>query len=365
MASNDLKKQVAKIGTRFVWEYYNRLNNDPDRLFEFFHESSFLLIGTEPTLTDSVTSLQEINKKIQAQNFKENTVSLSAVDCQEGIDGGIFILVLGIISGQQETIPRKFVQTFFLGHEINDPLHFYVQNSVFRYLTEPATNAPSEQTSSSNHVSSQPAHPTPIVHAKIPIEEPIVVEQPQQAPQPQQPVSTPKETQAVSQEPQEPAKGSGSNPPQKKATSWASIFGNSSSATEPQAQEQTPQPSTLPKNPPKKAVPQEEAPISKTDQGVASVFIKNLPPSATQKDIRDIFSKMGDIVRVTLRADKGFCFVDYKHAESVKKVMEHVASNTIEIKGQKISVEEKKGKPNFQEENRGPNKRDSINFRKN
>lgn len=73
MSSNDPKKVVAKIGTRFVWEYYNRLNNDPDRLFEFFHENSYLLIGTEPTLTDSVTTLVVKNyyylyKKIKFYN---------------------------------------------------------------------------------------------------------------------------------------------------------------------------------------------------------------------------------------------------------------------------------------------------------
>jgi len=381
MSSNDPKKVVAKIGTRFVWEYYNRLNNDPDRLFEFFHENSYLLIGTEPTLTDSVTTLVEINRKIQVQNFKENTVSLSAVDCQEGINGGIFILVLGIISGQQESVPRKFVQTFFLAHEANDPLHFFVQNSVFRYLTESVTNAQNEQINL-NHISASFQQPQPkqtqqnsipsvtLESTKETSEEPIVsVEQPSQPP-----LSTPNEKQQNVQESQG-QKGPTSqtsvniptsNPPRK----WASADSGPSSILQSPSPETTAQDSTSSKNIPTRNIPHEEVSKKPDNEGpVLSIYIKFLSQTTTQQQIKDFFSKMGEITRITLRPEKGFCFVDYKSPESVKKVMEYAASNTIEINGKKVSVEEKKTKTTNFQENRGGsnrtfNRRDEDNYKK-
>ncbi|CAJ0920834.1 22508_t:CDS:2 [Entrophospora sp. SA101] len=56
----------------------------------------------------------EINEKIESLKYKNCKVIVTNVDCQASNDNGILIQVVDFMSNNDDKVPRKFVQTFFL-----------------------------------------------------------------------------------------------------------------------------------------------------------------------------------------------------------------------------------------------------------
>jgi len=338
-----MESRIIQIGIRFVREYYERLIADPDKLYEFFNENSYLTIGrTNTILPESVSSLQEINKKIQSQNFKESDVQILTVDCQESVEGAIFILVTGILQN------RKFVQSFLLiSHQ--QQKQYSLQNSIIRFLEDGSEQPvpPNVNTLHSEQESMLTPHSQPAPNVE---EQPIKVDTtPSETP-------TPKSSQqgeSSNHTPETPPTSAQSpiqTPPVKKPFSWASHGESHHTAQSPSVPHPPAQPPHHQETPMKKtsaAKSDDSYGGSKSDykgQEFYSIFINNFPPgvTVTEIQIREIFSKMGEIARITLRVDKGYCFVDFKHQDSVKKVLEHIRNTPITINGMAISVAEKK-----------------------
>lgn len=53
----------------------------------------------------------------------------------------------------------------------------------------------------------------------------------------------------------------------------------------------------------------------------ATLFIKNVPDRTSQTDIRNMFDKYGNVISITLVAQRGFCFVDYDSPAAVDAVL--------------------------------------------
>jgi len=174
-----MEQSASVVGNRFVLKYYTVLNQKPTSLHQFYKANSSFTFGLEDesntTPEDAVIGSENIGKKIDSLDFHDCKVSLAVVDCQDSLNGGVLVTVIGYLSNKGET-PRKFVQTFFLAVQ-TEPQGYFVLNSVFRYLKDPT-------------VFPQPNIKTPAV---------------QQSPQVQQPLQQVAEVQQSTKEPEKPA----------------------------------------------------------------------------------------------------------------------------------------------------------------
>jgi len=73
-----------------------------------------------------------------------------------------------------------------------------------------------------------------------------------------------------------------------------------------------------------------------------SLYLRNLPSTVTELDIKLAFAKFGKVQKVTLLADHGYGFVYFYSPESIPLVMRHIATNPIVIDNKPIRIEERK-----------------------
>jgi hypothetical protein len=62
-----------------------------------------------------------------------------------------------------------------------------------------------------------------------------------------------------------------------------------------------------------------------------SLYLRNLPSTITELDIKLAFAKFGKVQKVTLLADHGYGFVYFYKAESIPLVLRHVATNPVRL----------------------------------
>eukprot|EP01112_Ceratiomyxa_fruticulosa_P004575 TRINITY_DN15112_c0_g1_i1.p1 TRINITY_DN15112_c0_g1~~TRINITY_DN15112_c0_g1_i1.p1 ORF type:complete len:270 (-),score=87.31 TRINITY_DN15112_c0_g1_i1:1155-1964(-) len=139
-----------QVGRQFLMNFYTVVHERPEELYKFYCDKSTVTRAEdEESVGDSVVGVEGINKKIQDLGLKGSRVRVVAVDCQESLNGSVFISVVGLIASD-DGHPRKFTQSFFL--ERNDTENgpsYYVLNDVFRFLSdvsaEEAYDQPSQE----------------------------------------------------------------------------------------------------------------------------------------------------------------------------------------------------------------------------
>ena len=74
-----------------------------------------------------------------------------------------------------------------------------------------------------------------------------------------------------------------------------------------------------------------------------SVYLRNLPFTVTEDQIKNALSKFGTVVRVSIR--KGFGFVEYSTLQEALGAIEKCKDTSVPIEGRPVYVEERKFKP--------------------
>ncbi|CAJ0648253.1 15808_t:CDS:2 [Entrophospora sp. SA101] len=123
--SSPTTTNIMEIGWLFVHEYYVFLNKQPSHLHRFYGKNSCLIHGIEGESVKTLFGEMEINEKIESLKYKNCKVTVTNVDCQASKDSGILIQVVGFMSNNDDEVPRKFVQTFFLATQTDG---YYVEN---------------------------------------------------------------------------------------------------------------------------------------------------------------------------------------------------------------------------------------------
>lgn len=77
--------------------------------------------------------MQAINEKILSLDYGKLSADITTVDAQDSYNGGVFVLVTGYLTGE-DNLRRKFTQSFFLAPQDKG---YFVLNDVFRYVDEP------------------------------------------------------------------------------------------------------------------------------------------------------------------------------------------------------------------------------------
>jgi hypothetical protein len=379
---------ATQVGTYFLRNYYNLLQQNPDVVHQFYSDASTMvrvddLAGTNTT----VNNMMDIHSLIISLNFTQ--IEIKTANFVNSWGDGVLVMVSGLVQTKEYSHQRKFIQMFFLAPQekgyfvLNDYFHFVDQEQVQpapviaqenfesnlasntvvetvpEYIHEEESQAPQQITSEENEAVdnynySEPSQQVISHHdnwgEELLPEEPLSSFSNGMAMAPEEPVQPPPLPPPHVEEPVgEPVK-----------KTYASIL-KTAKAPMPVAQ---PVPVSKPHHPTVESnqahlsvmtsTAAAERPRSDTygeaashdDEGESkSVYVGNLPSSVTEADLESEFKKFGrlipDGVAIRSRKETGgyYAFVEF---EELSGVHNSLRASPIEINGRQIYVEERK-----------------------
>ncbi|WEW58813.1 hypothetical protein PRK78_004281 [Emydomyces testavorans] len=151
-SKNDIPKD--EVAWFFVEQYYITLSRSPEKLHLFYSRKSQFVSGNEAEKVGVSVGQSAIQDRIKLLDYHDTKVRVLNVDSQASFDN-ILVCVIGELSSKSEP-PRKFVQTFVLAEQtngyyvLNDIIRFLVDDDEETASDEevaekaPATEAPVE-----------------------------------------------------------------------------------------------------------------------------------------------------------------------------------------------------------------------------
>ncbi|KAI3683355.1 hypothetical protein L1987_83858 [Smallanthus sonchifolius] len=368
---------AVQVGTFFVGHYYQVLQTQPDLVHQFYSDRSTLL-RVDGHSRETATSMLQIHALIMSLNY--TGIEIKSVHALESWDRGVLLLVSGSVHVKDFNVKRNFVQTFFLAPQetgyfvLNDIFHFIDDQPIhhhhpFAYLTQNdlvsklnASTALREQAPS--YMSGADIHAREFVPPATVVENGTAnnysfQEQQTQAPgaesiledsyavqtngSVQNSVNAPQDCMAnveeVVEEPQKHtyasivSKGhSAPSAPREHSFTKSTSLSELNHVSESNAQQSA---ATL-----TDAV--EDPSLVDNEAEVKSVYVKNVPSTATASDIEEEFKKFGKIrqdgVAIRTRKDLDVCYA-FVEFEDITGVHNAIKASTVEIGGQQVSIE--------------------------
>ncbi|XP_017637826.1 nuclear transport factor 2-like isoform X2 [Gossypium arboreum] len=356
------------VGNAFVEQYYHILHQSPNLVHRFYQDSSCLSRPDMYGNMTTVTTMQAINEKVLSLNYEDYTAEIKTADAQDSFEKGVIVLVTGCLTGK-DNVRRKFTQTFFLAPQDKG---YFVLNDIFRYVEEKElqnsvpVNGINEQASTSA-LTPEP-EPTHDNLAEDPLtypededvnndaevfdpsdkEEGSVIED--EVVEPQN-ITSPNETVVVVDSPPVVLEDA----PKKSYASIVKVM-KTNTASAP-VYVPTNNVRVAPKEPHSivsaKPAPATEVALPNSDNAPESsndneeghsIYVRNLPYTATPAQLEVAFKKFGPIKRngIQVRSNKQgftFGFVEFENASSVQSALE---ASPITIGDRQAAVEEKR-----------------------
>jgi RNA recognition motif-containing protein len=365
------------VARSFTKQYYEILHNKPQQLYRFYKEESNFFHGDENQTTETIAGGESIREKVESLNLAGAKVDLTngSLDAQRSDNNAVFLVVTGKFT-MPGRCPRPFVQSFLLVSQSGKPdaqPSYYVRNSVFRLFGDDVAAPPK--------VKSEPVVTTAVFEKteEVPVVEPVKEEKKEEkeaeiSSEEDDKVETPVvetstediDMSTVTSEPDyvnvsvknetasvettvesapKDVKEANEEPivvkEKTKPASWACLFAGGS--PEP-VQEDTKL---------KKVAPiKQKEPVATNDKVSSStnksagpprtLYLCQLPAEVVETDVKELFESYGTIKKIDVHAHKGFAFVDFADASSVKKAMQN--NGNFVIRGTTIQVEERQTK---------------------
>ncbi|XP_062192058.1 nuclear transport factor 2-like isoform X1 [Phragmites australis] len=380
---------ATQVGTYFLRNYYNLLQQNPDVVHQFYSDASTMvrvddLAGTNTT----VNNMMDIHSLIMSLNFTQ--IEIKTANFINSWGDGVLVMVSGLVQTKEYSHQRKFIQMFFLAPQekgyfvLNDYFHFVDQEQV-----QPAPVI-AQENFESNLASNTVVETVPeyiheeesqAVQCAVPItsEENDAVdnytysEPPQQVvyqpdnwgeePLPEEPLSSFSNGMATA--PEEPVQPPSVPPPYMEEPvgepvkkTYASILKTAKAPPAFPVAQQAPvsklsHPTTESNQAQHSASTAAEKPRSDAfgdvaahdDEESKSVYVGNVPSSVSEADLENEFKKFGrlipDGVAIRSRKETGgyYAFVEFEELSGVHNALK---ASPIEINGRQIYVEERK-----------------------
>lgn len=373
---------ATQVGTYFLRNYYNLLQQTPDVVHQFYSEASTMVRVDDLTgTTAAANNMMDIHSLIMSLNFTQ--IEIKTANFVNSWGDGVLVMVSGLVQTKEYSHQRKFIQMFFLAPQekgyfvLNDYFHFVDQEHVQPapviaqedYESNLAPNTVVE--TAPEYVHEEEAQQiAPEVHDVV---ENYTYSEPQQQvvsdnwgeePLPEEPPSFSNEMAVAPEEPVQappvplPHVDEPVCEPVKKT--YASILKTAKAPAFPVAQQV---PVSKPSHPttesnqtqhsvmassmgtekPRSDVFGEGA--SHDDEESKSVYVGNVPSSVSEADLENEFKKFGrlipDGVAIRSRKETGgyYAFVEFEELSGVHNALK---ASPIEINGRQIYVEERK-----------------------
>ncbi|KAI8002146.1 Nuclear transport factor 2 [Camellia lanceoleosa] len=377
---------AAQVGTYFVGQYYQVLQQQPDFVHQFYSEASTML-RIDGNSRETATAMLQIHKLVTSLNY--TGIEIKTVHSLESWNRGVLVMVSGSVHIKDFNGRKKFVQTFFLAPQekgyfiLNDIFHFVDEEPIHHHpvvylaqsnldstlnasatIREPASNymlggetqarefvAPTDVTENGPvdnfSLSDQRLRHTPeaesilednfaqsngsLQNAMNPVSEhlPAPVEEPVGEPQ--------KHTYAsILQVSKGQSATSAPQPSFNKSTPPASEWNH---VPEPPTQQFIASSIAIESS---GADTAEEFSAVEDEGEIKSVYVRNLSPTVSASEIEEEFRKFGelkpDAVAIRNRKDIGVCYA-FVEFEDITGVQNAIKASTVQIAGQQVFIE--------------------------
>ncbi|KAF1330220.1 Ras gtpase-activating protein-binding protein, partial [Globisporangium splendens] len=150
------------VGNTFMRQYYQLLAKEPQSLHRFYKDESRWSHTTGSQMQEPIAGQKAINEQILKRGYAGARVDLDigSIDCQASLDGGVFVLVTGVMTLVDSIVPKPFVQTFFLAVQ---PKGYFVLNDCLRFLELPGASPASIASATDAPIVATPAAPASVV----------------------------------------------------------------------------------------------------------------------------------------------------------------------------------------------------------
>ncbi|KAM7527344.1 hypothetical protein LguiB_030754 [Lonicera macranthoides] len=391
---------AVQVGSYFVQQYYQVLQQQPDFVHHFYKDAS-TMVRIDGDANDSASAILQIHTLVMSLNF--TGIEIKTINSLESWSGGVLVVVSGSVKSKDFSGWRKFVQSFFLAPQENG---YFVLNDVFHFASEEFIHEHPAPILPENRVDSPPTTATPLpqspahdyaleveasenltsvhIEGDDAVQEYTVQEEEEPQPQPQ-PQPQPREvehpiTESAEESPIEeshalpqnvvdpepeplPAVEEPTGEPRK--FTYASIlqapkgkyappvasqpFVNKSAAPPASDWPQMPQPTAQPLNPVSSFVPNASVEVAvegfSQEEESKSIYVRNLPSTVSTFDILKEFKHFGAIkpdgVVLKNRKESGVCFafVDFEDVESAQNA---IKASPIQLDGRQVYIEERR-----------------------
>lgn len=387
---------AAQVGTYFVGQYYQVLQQQPDFVHQFYSDGSTML-RIDGNTRETAATMLHIHSLVMSLRY--TGIEIKTAHSLESWNGGVLVMVSGSVQIKDFSGKRKFVQTFFLAPQEKG---FFVLNDIFHFIDdEPLCHHPAVLLAQSN-LDSKLNAPTSISDpvsnyllsgeiqarefvAPAEVKENGLVDNYSFAEQRLQQVAESEHilennaaeesngllqnTVNVVQDHLPPAVEEPVGEPQKHT--YASILrvakGQTTQAvtSQPSANKNAPlssewdhaspattQQSIMSPNTFERPVAEiaEEAPIIEDEDEIKSVYVRNLPPTVSASEIEEEFKNFGRLsdegVVIRSRKDVGVCYA-FVEFEDMTGVQNAIKAGSVQIAGRQIYIEERRPNSNI------------------
>lgn len=388
---------AAQVGTYFVGQYYQVLQQQPDFVYQFYSEAS-TMIRIDGNTRDTATAMLQIHSLVMSLSY--TGIEIKTAHSLESWNGGVLVMVSGSVQIKDFSGKRKFVQTFFLAPQEKG---YFVLNDIFHFIDdEPVHHHPAVLLAQSNLESKLNATttipdpvsnyllggevqareflpPTEVKENGRPVDNYSFTEQRSQQVHDSEHIlendaaeesnGLLQNTMNAVQDHLPPAAEEPVGEPQKHT--YASILlafkGQPTQAVASQpsanknmpltsewdhASQSTTQQSFLSSNTYERSVAEmaEEVPTMEDEGEIKSVYVRNLPPTVSASEIEDEFKNFGTLseegVVVRSRKDVGVCYA-FVEFEDMTGVQNAIKAGSVQIAGRQVYIEERRPNSNI------------------
>ncbi|KAI3760211.1 hypothetical protein L1987_50602 [Smallanthus sonchifolius] len=124
---------ASQVGSYFVQQYYQVLQQQPEFAHQFYTGSSTML-RVDGESTETASSVFQIHALVQSLHF--SGIEVKTINAVESWSDGIIVVVSGSVKSNCFMGWRKFVQTFFLAPQEKG---YFVINDIFHFVSDEVT----------------------------------------------------------------------------------------------------------------------------------------------------------------------------------------------------------------------------------
>lgn len=121
---------AAQVGTYFVGQYYQVLQQQPEFVHQFYSDASTML-RIDGNTRETASAMLQIHALIMSLNY--TGIEIRSAHSLESWNAGVIIMVSGSVQLKDFSSRRKFAQTFFLAPQEKG---YFVLNDIFHFIDD-------------------------------------------------------------------------------------------------------------------------------------------------------------------------------------------------------------------------------------
>lgn len=147
---------ATQVGSYFVQQYYQVLQQQPDYVHQFYTDASSI-VRVDGDSNESASALVQIHTLIMSMSF--SGIKIKTINSLESWNGGVLVVASGSVKLRDINGWRDFVQTFLLAPQEKG---YFVLNDVFHFVNEEQSEVIQAPVGSQNNLDAQPTSSNPL-----------------------------------------------------------------------------------------------------------------------------------------------------------------------------------------------------------